>query len=63
MKRSARFRAADLAALRLFHADYPMARCCLFYFYGEKDEYDADGVRVVPLSRALPQMPTLLGGD
>ena len=61
VKRSARFRAADLAALRLFHADYPMARCYLFY--GGSAEYEVDDVRVVPLSRALPQMPTLLGGD
>ncbi|MCC7071425.1 MAG: ATP-binding protein [Deltaproteobacteria bacterium] len=60
VKRSGRFRDEDLDGLRLFRADYPAARCALLY--GGEREYDFEGIRVLPLSRALPRLPTLLGG-
>ncbi len=59
VKRSARYREADLATLRLFRGDYPSARC--FLFYGGSRSYDVDGIRVLPLSVALPALPELLG--
>jgi predicted AAA+ superfamily ATPase len=58
VKRSARFRDGDLAPLRLFTRDYPMARC--FLFYGGREEYAVDGIRVLPLARALPILGRLL---
>ncbi len=58
VKRSSRFREADLDGLRLFHADYPPARCHLFY--GGAREYEIDGIRVWPLAKALPALPDLL---
>jgi predicted AAA+ superfamily ATPase len=58
VKRTARFREADLASLRLFRTDYPMARC--FLLYGGADAYEVDGIRVVPLATALPALGKLL---
>jgi predicted AAA+ superfamily ATPase len=58
VKRNARFRDGDLAPLRLFARDYPMARC--FLFYGGREEYAVDGIRVLPLARALPILGRLL---
>lgn len=58
VKRSARFRDGDLAPLRLFQRDYPMARG--FLLYGGREEYEVDGLRVIPLARALPTLGQLL---
>ncbi len=58
VKRSSRYRDSDLATLRHFRADYPMARC--FLLYGGKDEYEVDRIRIVPLSKALPRLGTIL---
>lgn len=58
VKRTARFRDRDLAPLRLFAHDYPMARC--FLLYGGREEYAVDGIRVLPLARALPILGRLL---
>jgi predicted AAA+ superfamily ATPase len=58
VKRSARFREAELATLRLFRNDYPMARC--FFLYTGHDSYEVDGIRVLPLASALPALPTIL---
>jgi uncharacterized protein len=60
VKRSSRYRAQDLAGLRVFGDDYPMAR--RFLFYGGDRAYEVDGIRVMPLARALPDLPALLGG-
>ena len=59
VKRSAEFRARDLDPLRLFGADYPMAR--RFLLYGGQKEYEVDGIRVLPLASALPSLGLLLG--
>lgn len=59
VKRGGRFRDADLTPLRLFRSDYPMARCVLLY--GGRETYEVDGIRVVPLERALPELGRLLG--
>lgn len=59
VKRTARFREAELATLRLFKGDYPMTRC--FFLYGGRDAYEVGGIRVLPLADALPALPQLLG--
>lgn len=59
VKRSQSLREPDLDALRLFRHDYPVARG--FLFYGGRQEYEVDGIRVVPLAGALPRLPDLLG--
>ena len=51
-------RDGDLATLRLFREDYPMAHA--FLFYGGTRAYEIDGVRIVPLSSVLPRFPELL---
>jgi predicted AAA+ superfamily ATPase len=58
VKRSGTYREADLATLRLFQGDYPMARC--FLFYGGSRTYEIDGIRVLPLATALPELEALL---
>lgn len=58
VKRSARFQRGDLDTLRLFTGDYPVARA--FLFYGGARAYEVDGIQVLPLARALPDLPTLL---
>jgi predicted AAA+ superfamily ATPase len=58
VKRNARFRDDDLATLRLFGRDYPMARRLLLY--GGTREYDVKGIRVLPLASALLDLPRLL---
>ena len=60
VKRSAHYQERDLAGLRLFVDDYPMARC--FLFYGGDREYEVDGIRVIPLAHALPSLPAILEG-
>ena len=60
VKRSAHYQERDLAGLRLFVDDYPMARC--FLFYGGDREYEVDGIRVIPLAHALPGLPAILEG-
>jgi predicted AAA+ superfamily ATPase len=59
VKRTGRFREADLAPLRLFKGDYPIARC--FLLYGGREEYEVDGIRILPLATALPDLGRLLG--
>jgi len=58
VKRTSRLRQEDLATLRLLGEDYPMARRVLLY--GGAREYAVDGIRVLPLGSALPQLRTLL---
>ncbi|MCC6846934.1 MAG: ATP-binding protein [Deltaproteobacteria bacterium] len=58
VKRTSRFREDDLATLRLFRRDYPMARC--FLLYGGHQEYETDGIRALPLATALPALGALL---
>lgn len=60
VKRSGQLRDGDLAGLRAFGQDYPSAR--RFLFYGGERSYEMHGVRVLPLERALPELPTLLAG-
>lgn len=60
VKRSGFFRDADLATLRLFRSDYPSARCALFY--GGTRAYEIDGIRVLPVARALVELPEWLEG-
>lgn len=58
VRRNARFREADLATLRLFKSDYKPARC--FLLYGGSEEYEVDGIQILPLGSALPELASLL---
>jgi predicted AAA+ superfamily ATPase len=60
VKRASRYTERDLAALRLFKSDYPVARCILLY--GGRHEYQEEGIRIVPLATALPRLGSLLAG-
>jgi uncharacterized protein len=59
VKRASTYRESDLATLRTFRDDYPMAECSLFY--GGARAYEVDGIRVLPLERALRELPSILG--
>ena len=61
VKRSSRYNERDLASLRTFGEDYPMAE--RYLMYGGERTYEADGIRVVPLAQALPMLPTILHAD
>lgn len=61
VKRTATFRESDLASLRKFKADYPVAQCKLLYL-GKRRYELPDGIQVVPVADALPALPDLLGG-
>lgn len=61
VKRSSQYREQDLSGLRVFGEDYPVAR--RFLFYGGSREYLVDGIRVLPLAKALPALPALLYGE
>ena len=58
VKRSAGFRAKDLEPLRLFLSDYPVAQC--FLLHAGTDEYVVDGIRILPLEKALPDLGRIL---
>jgi len=60
IKRSSRFAESDLAGLRLFCADYPEARACLFY--GGTKAYRFDAIEVLPLGTGLSTLATRLAG-
>jgi uncharacterized protein len=60
LKRSSRFREADLAGLRLFLKDYPEARG--HFLYGGTMHYRFGAIHVSPLGEALLQLPKWLGG-
>jgi uncharacterized protein len=59
VKRSARYAERDLTALRMFAGDYPMARRLLLYG-GDRRYRTNDGIDVVPLAEALPDLPSIL---
>ncbi len=61
VKRSSVFRDRDLAGLQAFGEDYPVAQ--RFLFYGGDREYLVDGIRVLPLTKALRELPDLLSGN
>jgi uncharacterized protein len=58
VKRSHKYDSRDLAGLRTFGEDYPMST--RYLFYGGSTDYEIDGIRIVPLARALQQLPDLL---
>lgn len=60
VKRGSHLQRRDFDGLRRFAEDYPSAR--RFLFYGGVKTQETDGVRVLPLSRALPELPELLAG-
>lgn len=61
VKRSARVRDEDLAGLRAFQADYPMARAFLLHS-GTERRHDS-GIEILPLSDALRRLDSLLASD
>jgi uncharacterized protein len=58
VKRSARVRPEDLAGLRLFAKDYPMAKTTLLH--AGADRREIDGVSVLPFTWALPRLGSIL---
>lgn len=60
VKRSSRFREADLDGLRQFVADYPEAAGHLLY--GGTREYRFGAIDVVPLGEGLRRIPRWLEG-
>ena len=59
VKSSSRVRPEDLAGLRLFLSDYPMAKALLFHTGSRR--WHESGVEIVPVTDALPQLRKLLG--
>jgi uncharacterized protein len=59
VKRASMFRSRDIDTLRLFKGDYPAARC--FLLYAGDREYEVEGIRVLPLASALPELGAILG--
>ena len=59
VKRTARFREDDIAALRLICADYPQARGLLLY--GGHQRYRFGKIDVVPLGAGLKELGERLG--
>jgi predicted AAA+ superfamily ATPase len=59
VKSSSRVRPEDLAGLRLFLSDYPMAKAWLFHTGSRR--WHESGVEIVPVTDALPQLRKLLG--
>lgn len=59
VKRSSRVRQEDLASLRAFLEDYPMARPILVYGGDRVDR--AGAIRILPLGRCLEELPEILG--
>lgn len=58
VKRAARLRDGDLAALHVFRADYPMVRPLVLYT-GHR-AYREDGIRVLPVAEALPRLAEVI---
>lgn len=58
VKRAARVRDEDLAPLRLFQQDYPMARC--WYVYGGTKAYRERDIQVRPVTDFLDESPDAL---
>jgi predicted AAA+ superfamily ATPase len=58
VKRSSRFREAELAPLRLFCADYPEAAA--HFYYGGSRRYRFGAIEVVPFAEALPELAAVL---
>jgi len=60
VKRAGVSRESDLAGLRKFKEDHPVATCWLLY--GGSRRYEHEGIRVVPVAEALPELGRMLGG-
>jgi len=60
VKRSSRFREADIATLRLFCEDYPEATGCLLY--GGRQRYQFGPIDVVPIGEGLTGLAERLSG-
>ena len=58
VKRTPRFREADLDGLRAFSADYPEAKGCLLY--GGRERYRFGEIQVVPLADGLAELGNML---
>lgn len=59
VKRSTIVTSDDMAALKLFKRDYPIAK--LFLLYGGNEEHQIDGISILPLEAALRKLPEIFG--
>jgi len=58
VKRSKKIHSEDLKALKIFQADYPIAK--LYIFYGGATHLYFDGIEAIPIAEALQTLPQLL---
>lgn len=58
VKRTSQFRSEDLAGLRAFRADYPMARAILLY--GGRKRLTQDGCEVIPFGEGVMELRAML---
>ncbi len=58
VKRAGFIRGRDISGLKAFVRDYPMARA--YVFYGGPDRRYLQGIELIPLDQALPELPDLL---
>jgi predicted AAA+ superfamily ATPase len=58
VKRGSRPTKSDLSGLRKFQADFPEAR--LYLFHGGTRHWHENGIEILPLPQALPDLPQLL---
>ncbi|MBT3249638.1 MAG: ATP-binding protein [Candidatus Pacebacteria bacterium] len=61
VKRKTNITSKDLRGLRAFKSDYPMSE--LFVFYGGDKELNIDGIKVIPIKKALLNLPEILKED
>lgn len=61
IKRAARIRDEDLAGLRAFAADYPVAKT--FLLHPGKERRHQGGVEILPMAQALPGLARILRGE
>ena len=58
VKRSSRLREEELEHLQVFLKDYPEAKG--YFFYGGEQEYQIGRIKVMPLGKALAQLPSII---
>lgn len=61
VKRSSRIQKKDLDSLREFKMDYPQVRTFCFYL-GQDERMTEDGIRILPLSKALSNLKKIVLG-
>ena len=58
LKRKAKLSSKDYKGLKVFSEDYPEAKCILLY--GGSEQYQYDGITVMPIEKALANLLEVL---